>query len=312
MAHGGQPIIRLRGRSRCGFPRRILVAAARGVAILVLALCFVGHAAAAPLDLLGVEAQQRRQAIESIPAQRLTPKAQQRIAEVVNRPSLYRRMPVTVVRTDPELYLFLIRHPEVVVNMWDLMGVTKVSVARTGDYTFDARDGAGTQCSVELLYGDRNVHVMYSEGHYEGPLLRRLIRGRCVLVLHSEYTQTNDGSIHVTNRLDMFVRFENVGAELLARTLHPLVGKSADHNFVESTKFLGQVSDAAATKLDRLQQFSRRLTKVDADVKNEFNTISAGVAQRMIERGLAQGSGDLAPGVAARNARWEPQRPPRP
>jgi hypothetical protein len=242
---------------------------------------------AAPLGLPLANAAAAQEAIDTIPLDRLTEDARQRIWNVVSKPSIYRQLPSTVIEADPDLYLFLVRHPEIVVNMWDLMGITKVTIQRTGDYTFDANDGAGTQCRLELVYGDRDVHVLYAQGHYEGPLLRRLVRGQCVLVLHSGYVQTHDLAVHVTSRLDMFVHFDNVGAELIARTLHPLVGKSADHNFVESTKFLGQVSLAAETRSAKLQRFSDRLTKVTPTVREQFVMLADMAARRAVERGIA-------------------------
>jgi hypothetical protein len=223
----------------------------------------------------------------------LTDDAQQRIRGIVSRSSIYRQMPLTLIESDPDLYVFLVRHPEIVVNMWDLLGVTKVSIQRQGEFTFDAMDGAGTTCQIELVYGDRETHVLYAEGHYEGPLLRRLIRGRCILVLRSSYSETEDRTVQVTSRLDMFVRFDNVGAELIARSLHPLVGKSADHNFVESTRFIGQVSKAAENKSDKLLQFSKRLTKVDDTIRDQFHILTSLTAQRAAERGMARRTEDI-------------------
>jgi hypothetical protein len=222
--------------------------------------------------------------VERIPFDQLTPDAKDRIWSVVSEPSIYRRLPVTVVDSDPDMYLFLIRHPEVIVNMWDLMGVTKVQVQRTGDFTFSATDGAGTASRVELIYGDREKHVLYAEGAYEGHLLRRLIRGRCVMVLKSDYRQTMDQRTYVTNQLDMFVQLDNIGAELIAKTLHPLVGKSADHNFVESTRFLSQVSQAAETKGVKMQQLADRLLKIDPEVREQFSMLTEVVSQRAAMR----------------------------
>ena len=233
-----------------------------------------------PLDPLG-----RAQAIAAIPFDRLSEESRAKLQSVVSQPSIYRRLPVTVIDSDPDLYLFLIRYPEVVVNMWELMGVTKAQVQRTGDFTFDANDGAGTTSRVELVYGDSKTHVLYADGAYEGPLFRRLIRGRCVLVLTSDYHQTLDQRVYVTSQLDMFVQFDNIGAELLAKTLHPLVGKSADHNFVESLRFLGQVSLAAETKTSRMQQVAERLTKIDPAVRDQFTRLTTLVGQRAAMRG---------------------------
>jgi hypothetical protein len=219
-------------------------------------------------------------AVRNIPFDRMTDEAQGRLWKIVAQPSLYRRLPITKVETDPELYVFLIRYPEVIVNMWDLMGVTKVKIRRTGEFTFDASDGAGTVSKVELIYGDRETHVMMADGTYEGPLFKRLIRGRCVLVLRSAYGRSADKENQVTHQLDMFVQMDNVGADLIAKTLHPLVGQTADHNFIEASRFLGQVSQAATTRPTGMQQLASRLTKIDPTVRERFGTVSAEVYQR--------------------------------
>ncbi len=235
-----------------------------------------------------LDQESRTEAINSIPFDRFTEETQAKLWKVVSQPSIYRQMPVTVIESDPDMHVFLIRYPEVIVNMWQLMGVTKVQMDRTGDYTFKASDGAGTVCDVQLIYGDQNTHVYYAEGSYEGVLLRRLIRGSCVLVLKSDYARTEDQHVYATNRLDMFVQLDNVGAEILAKTLHPLVGKSADHNFTESTRFLGQVAQAAETRSAGLQQLAGRLTNVDQPVRERFVQIATEVNHRAALRDAGQ------------------------
>jgi hypothetical protein len=259
-------------------------------ALLIVACSFLLVAlaptrlSADPRRRLGLERLSRQEAIAAIPFDRLTEDARVKLQGVVAQPSIYRRLPVTVINADPDLHLFLIRYPEVIVNIWDLMGITKVKVERTGDFTFEASDGAGTVGRGELIYGDRNTHVLYAEGAYEGPLLRRLIRGRCVLVLKSDYRQTADQRVYVTNRLDVFIQLDNIGAELLAKTLHPLVGKSADRNFVESTRFLSQISHAAETKGVGMQQVIPRLTKIDPEVREQFANLVALISRRAATR----------------------------
>lgn len=219
-------------------------------------------------------------AVRAIPFDNLTDDAQGRLWRIVSQPSIYRRLPVTRVQSDPDLHLFLVRHPEVVVNMWDLMGVTKVKVNRTGAFTFQATDSSGTTGNVELVYGDRETHVMIAEGTYQGPLLKRLANGRCVLVLKSVYSGTPGPETKITNQLDVFVQLDNVGAELIAKTLQPVVGKAADHNFIETTRFIGQVSQAAATRPNGMQQLSRRLTLVEPPLRDQFGVLTNEVYRR--------------------------------
>lgn len=266
------------GRSSWGAQQGVTrVLPSAQVCLLWIVACWSAASAASPHP---IEGGTYDEAVRAIPFDRMTDEAQGKLWKIVSQPSLYRRLPVTRVQADPDLYVFLVRHPEVVVNMWDLMGVTKVKIRRTGDFTFDASDGAGTASKVELIYGDKETHVMLAEGTYEGALFKRLIHGRCVLVLRSGYSRSPANDTEVTHQLDIFVQLDNVGAELIAKTLHPLVGQTADHNFVEATRFLGQVSQAAATRPSGIQQLAGRLTKVDPEVRAQFAAVSAEVYQR--------------------------------
>ncbi len=231
-----------------------------------------------PRALTTKEAQE--DAIRHIPFGEMRDDVRLRLQEVVRQPTLFRRLPVEVIDCDPELYLFLLRYPEVVVNMWQLMGITKVRIARKGEYLLDATDGAGTFSNVELVYGNRDTHVVYGKGYYEGPLLRRKVNGRCVLLLQSGYTQIPSGRVLVTSQLDVFVALENVGAEFVAKTLYPLVGKTADQNFSESARFIGQVSQQAEVNQPGIQRMAARLNNVDDAVREQFATLAATVSER--------------------------------
>ncbi|MDA1051456.1 MAG: hypothetical protein O3C40_13390 [Planctomycetota bacterium] len=265
-----------------------LCPAMRFVVVGTAALLVASTTNAAPRAGAALDQQARHEAINAIPFDQLTEETQAKLWNVVSQPTIYRQLPITVTGSDPDMHVFLVRYPEIIVNIWQLMGVTKVQIQRTGDYTFQASDGAGTVCDVQLVYGDENTHVYYAEGSYEGVLLRKLIRGSCVIVLKSDYSRTEDQDVYVTNQLDLFMQLDNVGAEILARTLHPLVGKSADHNFTESTRFLSQVSRAAETRSGGLQQLAGRLKNVDEPIRERFVQIATAANHRAALRDAGQ------------------------
>jgi hypothetical protein len=227
--------------------------------------------------------QARGDALRAIPLAELNEASLEKLRPVLERPSLYRRMPTQVVDCDPDLHLFLIRYPEVIVNIWQLMDVTRVQVKRTGAYTFDATDGSGTVSKVELIYGRPDLHIFYATGYYEGPLLRTRIEGDCVILLRSTYAQ-RQGRIQVTNSLDVFLRMDKVGADILLKTLHPLMGKTADYNFVETTKFIGQVSLAAENNGPGMERLAARLENVEPPIRESFARHSEVVYQRAVLR----------------------------
>ena len=226
----------------------------------------------------------RQEAIRAIPFDRIHAPVGQKLRKVIEDPTMYRRLPIQIVDADPDLYIMLARYPEVIVNMWQLMGVTQLQLERTGDYTMRVVDGAGTSGSLELVYGTQDVHVYYAVGHYEGPLLKQRIIGRCVAVLSTGFTKTDQGRLYVSSRLDVFARLDNPAADLIAKTLYPLMGNASDRNFVQTNRFVGEVSRAAETQWAGVQQLGPRLTKIRPDVQSRFLAAASKVRHNARQR----------------------------
>jgi hypothetical protein len=254
--------------------------------LTLLALTAAGHRLLAATTIVKASTARstREAAIRDIPFDRLTPEARQRISAVVTNPSMFRRMPVNLVECEPELYRFLIRHPEVVVNIWQLMGITKVDIERKGPFRLNATDGVGTVTETELIYGTKDTHLIYCRGRYDGPLFPRPLTGRCVLLLKSDFAAARDDRWLVTNRLDVFLQVDHVGVDALTRTLHPLFGKSADVNFVESTKFLERISRTSEENGPGMQRLASRLDKVDPQVRSRFAELTTEVYRSAQQR----------------------------
>lgn len=223
-------------------------------------------------------------AVRRLPLQQLNRESRELVSNVVDNPSFFRRMPSTAIDCDPEMYQHLVRHPEVLVNIWDVMGITKVEAKRTGPYTFSADDGVGTVCQCNLVYGNETVHIYYGSGYYKGSMAPRQINGRCVCVLYNNNSFTNSGEPIMRGSMDVFLKLDNLGADILTRTLGPLVGKTADNNFTESAKFLAQVSQVCEYNPAAAQALASRLHKVQPEVREEFARIAARIGQRAFER----------------------------
>jgi hypothetical protein len=73
---------------------------------------------------------------------------------------------------------------------------------------------------------------------------------------------------------------ENAGVDILLKTLHPLMGKTADYNFVETVKFVGQVSRASETNGPGMGRLSDRLANVAPEVRSLFAKHTDVVYQR--------------------------------
>lgn len=228
-------------------------------------------------------AKQRREVIDAMPLERLTKTAQKRILDIAKSPTIFRRLPTQAIACDRDMFLFLSRNPEVLVGMWDIMGVTSVTIERIDRYRLQAEDGTGTQCQVDLVYGDPNLHIYVATGSYDGKLATKPIVGSGVFVLRSDYAENSTGGTTVTGTLDCFVKFNSFGMDLVARTLSGLIGRSADNNFVETARFMSSVSQASEDNPAGMIDLSRRLPQVEPPVKRQFGGTILAVAQRAAE-----------------------------
>ncbi|PQO26544.1 hypothetical protein [Blastopirellula marina] len=236
-----------------------------------------------PNETVAFNRGERDAAIREIPFDKLTMQAGDDIRAVVTNPSIFRRLPVQVIDCDPDLYLLLVRYPEIIVNIWRLMGITNVAIERTGQFSFHAKDGAGTVSDVELVYGNRDTHILIANGYYEGPLAPGKVDAKCVLVLKTGYAPAEMNKTFVSNQLDVFVKFEHKGADLLARTLHPLIGKTADANFAETTAFVGKISKSSEDNIAGMQNLTQKLTQIDPALRDKFLQTTIQVHQRAQE-----------------------------
>lgn len=224
--------------------------------------------------------RQRQQVIASLPMARLTREAQTRILSVTNSPTLYRRLPTQAIDCDREMFLFLVRSPEVLVGIWDLMGITNVQTRRTGPYQLEAQDGSGTDCHVDLVYGDPHTHIYVAEGSYDGKLVAKPILGKGVFILRSNYATAADGRTTITGTLDTFIQIESLGADLIARTLSGLIGRSADNNFTETARFIAQISQASEKNPPAMIDVAQRLPQVTEPTRQQFVSVISTIARR--------------------------------
>ena len=229
----------------------------------------------------GTTSRKAREQTQSIvPYDQLNPAAAQKIRKIVQKPSIYRRLPTATISVDHDYYLFLARHPEVIINIWELMGVTEMTADRVAPFKLDTNDGAGTMGEVELVYGTKNLQIFYGEGAYQGTMLPKKLRGKCVIMIQTKYHLDEQGLPATTSQLDIFMKLENVTLGLIAKTLSPLIGPTADHNFVETVNFIQRLNEITVKNGPGVQAMTHRLTNLTPEVAKQFVQLAGLVYDR--------------------------------
>jgi hypothetical protein len=223
----------------------------------------------------------RDEAARSIPLSRLGPEAHDKVSAVLNDTSLYRRLPIETVDCEPDLFTFIANNPDVMVNIWQLMGVTNVSLDRLDADHFRCSDGDGTTAKVEVVYRGRDTQVIYAEGFYDGPLFPKTVRGQCVMILKYASTRATNGRFEETVRLDTFLHVDNIGLEIIAKLFQGVVGRTIDHNFGETVAFMGSMSHTAETNPRGVARVAARLNRVDSVRREQFAAVADHVADKL-------------------------------
>ena len=222
----------------------------------------------------------RGDAIRSIPLGKIGPEDRTKVESVLSAVSIFRRLPIRVVDCDPDMYLYLVRHPDIVINIWELMKVSRLQLRQVGESQFQITEPAGTVARFKFVYRSHDTHVLYGEGIYDGPLLARPVKGRGVLVLKCGYVRETNGRYYITSRLDSFLTIEPAGAELIGKTVSPWMGKTADNNFIQTVAFVGSLSRTAEVNSRGMQRLAMQLTRVQPEVRARFAEVATNVAHK--------------------------------
>lgn len=237
----------------------------------------------------------REEAIRSIPWKQMAEPQRRQLQSVIQSAGMYRRLPTRVIDCDPDLFTFLLQHPEVVVDVWQMMGVSKVSLQQTAANSYQGNDGCGTTGNVSYLYSNwgpeaRNLAVVYADGAYDGKPFLKPLRARSVIILQSGAVRETNGRNYITVRVDSFIDIQQVGVELVAKTVQPWINQTADRNFIETLGFVSTFSQTAEKNPQGMQRLAAKLRTVDGQTRDELVHLCFRAAQRYakVDAGPAQ------------------------
>jgi len=261
--------------------------------------------------------ESRRRAIEALPLERIPEPQRKAIEPCLKAATLYRRLPVETIVCDAELLDFALAKPEAIVDIWRVLGISRLSLDPVGPRQWKLSDGYGTVGVLRLVHQERQgrggLLVFHGRGAYTGPLSPKNLTGSCVLLVrHGPGMPAVDGRERQLVQIDTFLDMDGVGLEIVTRTLQPLIVRSAASNLHEICLFMATLSDSARTNPEGVAQLAGRLPQTAAADRQLLATIARRAAPPA-RGGLPQGGRLDAADIAAANrlqselaARWLP------
>jgi hypothetical protein len=222
----------------------------------------------------------KQSVIQSLPLDKLDAEGRAKVRSVVSNVTMFRRLPVQVVDCDPDLYLFVVRHPDVIVNTWHALKVSQLQLKEIGPDKFRMKEVSGTTADLELLYKSHDTHILYAEGTYEGAILKQQVKGRAIFVLKTGYVRETDNRYYITSRLDSLLSVDPGAVELVTKTFQPIIGKIADNNFNQTVSFVSSLSRTIELNSMGVQRMALQLPEVRPEVRNQFASLADTIAQK--------------------------------
>jgi hypothetical protein len=222
----------------------------------------------------------KQSVIQSIPLDKLDVQGRTKVRNVVSNVTMFRRLPVQVVDCDPDLYLFAVRHPDVIVNTWRALKISQLQLVETGTDKFQMKEVSGTTANLEILYKSHDTHILYADGFYEGAIFKQKVRGQAIFVLKTGYVRETDNRYYITSRLDSLLSVDPGAVELVTKTIQPIIGKIADNNFNQTVGFVSSLSRTIELNSLGVQRMALQLPDVRPEVRGQFASLADTIAQK--------------------------------
>lgn len=228
----------------------------------------------------------RKQAISELPLSELTSDSVAKVNDILNNMSMFRRLPTLSFEVDPDVYNYLLRHPDVTVATWRAMEISKFQLNQVQPNCYDADAGDGSVGRIEVLRQTPTETLIHCDGAFKSPLLPRPIIARALMRLHTSFTKEADGRVIGTHSGDVFVEFPSQAVETVARVISPVSHSIADRNFKQISLYAHLMTQAMARHPGWIEMIGNKLTGVTAQDRQQFLEVSArsnAVARRRVE-----------------------------
>lgn len=143
-----------------------------------------------------------------------------RVRDVVADAFAAREVRDITFRSRPEVFDFLLDHPDFASEVGLALRRGKYRVWRVGD-AYESDDGAGARGRMWQVLREGGRRVFYIEGRYEGVMLPTFT-GRMVVMLDTDYIEGPDGLTYCEARFASFVKFDTFMTGFLVRAAQGL------------------------------------------------------------------------------------------
>ncbi|VTS08224.1 hypothetical protein [Tuwongella immobilis] len=143
----------------------------------------------------------------------------------------------------PELYAWLLDHPDRVSQAWPRMGIPCVEIQAKADGSFHWSDPNGSELSWRQVAATSAGRIWYAEGRYRPAALMPLISVKAVAVMHHRSRTMPDGTPRIQHAVDIYLSTDSRAANLLSRMLGPAAPRLAQDGAKQLLFFFAGIAE---------------------------------------------------------------------
>jgi hypothetical protein len=198
-----------------------------GLALLALSLAWPTVASAQP-----------RMTMPSGPARPLSPaalavlpaEARDAVGKVMQQATLSARAGTEEFVSRPEMYRWLLDHPDRVSKAWRRLGVACTDISDQGNGQCGWRDAQGSQLAWKPVWVGPEGRIWYAEGLTKPGAMLPTVPVKAVAVLRHSLGASGDetGRSVIRHQVDIFIQTDSKAAALVMRMLGPAAPRMAE------------------------------------------------------------------------------------
>ena len=197
------------------------------LSLVVAGLCVSDATAAAP--------------VLSIPP-RVAPGARVQLEGVAKDPLVSTRVEGPQHAMRPEVFEYLLDHPEFASHVTRALGLARYKIWRAGDELW-LDDGWGTRGTFELVYAARGVRLYLARGAFDQRFLPE-VRGEAAALFEYQFKAEAPGRTIVTSAASGYLQVDNSVLRALGKMAAPFVQAKADKETGQLLRVFARVSRA--------------------------------------------------------------------
>jgi hypothetical protein len=177
-----------------------------------------------------------------VPLEELAPGVRERVAKLLEQPTLSARGQAEAFYCRPAVYYWLLEHPDLAVRIWRLLGAQCTDISNEGDGRFGWHDPQAGDLQWETVYRGPRMRVWYAEGRVKPSPLLPSSAVQAAVVLHYAEGSDPDGKPAVRHQMDLILHTDSRALALAARLMGGSAPRLAEQAIGQMEMFFGALA----------------------------------------------------------------------